>query len=57
MVAKKRNVILINIVIVVASIMASLYYYYCLSNISIPFHSDDAGSTDIGTYKRICEKG
>ena len=45
MVAKKRNVILINIVIVVASIMASLYYYYCLSNISIPFHSDDAGST------------
>lgn len=45
MVAKKRNVILINIVIVVASIMASLYYYYCISNISIPFHSDDAGST------------
>ncbi len=40
--------ILINIVIVVASIMASmasLYYYYCISNISIPFHSDDAGST------------
>ena len=45
MVAKKRNVILINIVIVVASIMASLYYYYCISNMSIPFHSDDAGST------------
>ncbi len=41
----KRNVILINIVIVSCKYHGKVYYYYCLSNISIPFHSDDAGST------------
>lgn len=29
----------------IAGIIVCCYYYYCLSKLSIPFHSDDAGST------------
>lgn len=42
---KKRNIILINAFISIVGIIVCCYYYYCLSKLSIPFHSDDAGST------------
>lgn len=41
----KRGIVEKNLCIIFVCIIASFYYYYCLLNTSIPFHSDDAGST------------
>lgn len=42
---KKKYTIIYQILTVFVGICISIYYCWCLSNVSIPFHSDDAGST------------
>lgn len=45
MTKEKKRVIAYQVLIVIVGICVSIYYYWCLSNVEVPFHSDDAGST------------